>query len=103
MESIVHLKRLVHEKNDSMALVISRVFLKRVAALCVTFAVFAQHSLVAWEGVMWVDKLAGWDKIPGTSHASHFLQRFITTRVPGKQELLTAQRALRELVVAHNP
>ncbi|OGN03630.1 MAG: hypothetical protein A2655_03460 [Candidatus Yanofskybacteria bacterium RIFCSPHIGHO2_01_FULL_43_42] len=60
-------------------------------------------SLVAWEGVMWVDKLAGWDKIPGTSHASHFLQRFITTRVPGKQELLTAQRALRELVVAHNP
>ncbi len=57
--------------------------------------------LVALECTFWVDSLIGWDKIPGTSHFSRFLQRSVTTRQPGKIELLTAHIALRELVKAH--
>lgn len=55
------------------------------------------------ESVMWIDSLKGWDKIPGTSQASHLLQKWITTCEPGAQELRTAQLALRELIAAHNP
>ena len=59
-------------------------------------------SLVALECVLWVDTLRGWDKIPGTSHVSHLLQKYATTRTPGPQELLTAQRAIQGLVAQYN-
>lgn len=59
-------------------------------------------SLAILECMLWLDTLMGWDKIPGTSQASHFLQRWVTTRYPGKQELRTAQLALQELVAAHH-
>ena len=58
-------------------------------------------TLAVLECALWVDTLKGWDKIPGTSHASHFLQKWVTTRYPGEQEMRTAQRALQELVTAH--
>lgn len=58
--------------------------------------------LIALECMLWVDTLKGWDKIPGTSHASRLLQKYITTRTPGTQELLVAQRALQELIATHN-
>ena len=56
---------------------------------------------VILECFLWVDKLIGFEKIPVTSQASYFLQKWFTTRHPGKQELRTAQTALRELVNAH--
>ena len=58
--------------------------------------------LAILECILWVDTLNGWDKIPGTSQASYLLQRWVTTRYPGEQELQTAQRALHELVAAHH-
>lgn len=58
--------------------------------------------LAILECVLWMDTLRGWDKIPCTSQVSHLLQRWITTRYPGEQELRTAQRALQELVAAHH-
>lgn len=58
-------------------------------------------SLLVWECVLWVDTLKGWNKVPGFSHASFFLQKYVTTRKPGERELRTAQRALQELIAAH--
>lgn len=52
-------------------------------------------------GVLWMDSLIGWDKIPGISHAARLIQKHITTCVPKEQELLTAQRAMQELIAAH--
>lgn len=94
---------LVHDKCGGRmilpltAAIITSVFVARIFEVSGVIVFFA-----AWEGVMWVDTLFGWDKIPGTSHTSHFLQKYITTRVPGRQELLTAQRAVRELIAAQN-
>lgn len=71
-----------------------------VAKTLMVSTVFAYILML--EGLLWVDALKGWDKIPGTSQASHLLQKWITTREPGAQELRTAQLALCELIVAHN-
>lgn len=57
---------------------------------------------VILECALWVDTLVGWEKIPSTALASHLLQRWVTTRSPGEQELRTAQRALQELLAAHH-
>lgn len=59
-------------------------------------------SLVILECIFWVDKLKGLDKTPICSEASYFLQRFITTKKPGNEEILTAQKAIRELIAAHS-
>lgn len=57
--------------------------------------------LLAFEVVLWVDHLVGWDKIPITSQASQLIQRFGTTKRPGPHELATAFVALQGLIRAH--
>lgn len=57
--------------------------------------------LAVMEAMLWVDTLKGWDNIPVTSQASDLLQKWVTTRRPETREVLTAQRALSELVRAH--
>jgi len=54
------------------------------------------------EIVLWVDKLKGWNNIPTTAQLSYWLQKYITTRQPGNQELLTAQKAIETLIAAHS-
>lgn len=54
------------------------------------------------EVVLWVDTLVGLERIPLASHVSRLLQEKITTEEPGYSELRTAQRALVELVAAHD-
>lgn len=58
-------------------------------------------SFVIMECVLWIDCLMNWGKIPVVSHFSHFFQRFVTTSEPGVKELETAQRAMKELLIAH--
>lgn len=84
----------------ALPLLVGAVVAVFVAKTLVVSTVFAYVLML--EGLLWVDALKGWDKIPGTSQASRLLQKWITTREPGTQELRTAQLALRELVAAHN-
>jgi len=58
--------------------------------------------LVTVECLLWIDYLWGFWKIPIISHISWVLQKYILTRQPGEQELRTAQRALKKLILAHN-
>lgn len=57
---------------------------------------------IALECIFWIDKLWGLEKIPITSQAAFMLQKYITTKTPGEQEMRTAQRALKKLIAAHN-
>src|SRR3989344_2068506 len=47
-----------------------------------------------FEIILWIDKLKGFDKIPLFSQASKLLQRYFTTKKPGKLEIETAQAAI---------
>lgn len=60
-------------------------------------------SLILIELVFRFDRKVGLDKFPPTAMASYYLQKYITTRRPyaWSEELLTAQRALQELIAAH--
>lgn len=56
--------------------------------------------LAGLEAMLWFDHLHGLDRVPGLTLASRLLQRCATTRPPGDRELLTAHRAMLELVAA---
>ncbi|MCH8049658.1 DUF1385 domain-containing protein [Patescibacteria group bacterium] len=58
-------------------------------------------ALIGLEMVLWIDDLIGWYRIPIFAQLSRLLQRYLTTKVPSKRELLTAQVALKELLKAH--
>lgn len=53
------------------------------------------------ETILWIDHLVGFDTIPVFSHASVLLQKYLTTKPPGEEELETASMALRDLLAAH--
>lgn len=53
------------------------------------------------ETLLWIDARIGFDKIPIFAQASKLLQRYITTKKPGEQEIKTAQRALLVLIAVH--
>lgn len=58
--------------------------------------------LITFEGVITITALNGWNKVRGITRASYFLQKNKNVDTPGMQELLTAQRALQELIFAHD-
>lgn len=58
-------------------------------------------DLLSLEIVLWIDHLWGYENIPGFSHASTWLQRYVTTKKPGQNELRTAALAMEKLVAAH--
>jgi uncharacterized protein YqhQ len=58
-------------------------------------------NLIALEVILWVDYLIGFDRIPVFSHASYWLQKYVTTKQPGDDEIRTAAYAVYELVQAH--
>lgn len=60
-------------------------------------------QLVSLEAMLWLDKCWGLHRIPGLAQTSRLLQRYATTRQPSELELLTAQRAIQELVAADRP
>ncbi|MBI4098447.1 MAG: DUF1385 domain-containing protein [Candidatus Magasanikbacteria bacterium] len=93
----------VHDKCGS------RFFLPLVAGSIIVELIAASFGisrtiifLMILECMLWVDKLKGLDKLPGASHASRLLQRFVVTRQPGEREVRIAQRALQTLIAAHS-
>lgn len=92
----------VHDKCGGRLLLPSIVASVVAEVIAIFFDLNKALVLIAtFEAVLWVDTLIGWHNIPITSHASHVLQKYVTTRMPGERELLTAQRAMKELVAAH--
>lgn len=59
-------------------------------------------NLISLEIILWIDTLVGYDKIPGFSHVSVWLQKWVTTKKPGQNELRTASLAVERLVAAHH-
>jgi len=92
----------IHDKCGGRLLLPLLVGMIMASFIAKNFAVSETIVFIAiLECLLWVDKLIGWDKIPLTSQASRLLQKWVTTRYPGEQELKTAQCALQELVNAH--
>lgn len=53
------------------------------------------------EAVLQIDAHKGLDKLPVTSQLSYWLQKYITTAVPGERELETARQAVLGLIRKH--
>jgi len=67
--------------------------------LAFLYVIFINAAMM--EIVLRIDAWKGLDKLPVTSQASYLLQKYFTTAQPGDRELLTAKRAMDELIAAH--